>query len=110
MDPGTKTDELLFCTLPSSDLAERVTAWDVLAGRALVGASRSADSATFRFRQDAEVEEELRRLLDLERDCCSVLSWDLVEADGNLVLKITESGELATMLNELIARLRLEVP
>ena len=109
MDTDTGTDELLFCTLPSVDLAERVTAWDVLARRALVGMSRGADSATFRFRQDADVEQELRRLLDLERDCCSVLSWDLVEAEGNLVVTITGPGELATMLDDLIARLRLQV-
>jgi len=108
MEINTKADELLFCTLPSLDLAERVIAWDVLARRALVGTSRGADSATFRFRQDADVEEELRRLLDLERDCCSVLGWDLAQADRNLVLTITGSAELATMLDALIARLRLQ--
>jgi hypothetical protein len=109
METNTKADELLFCTLPSRDLAERVTAWDVLARRALVGMSRGADSATFRFRQDAAVEEELRRLLDLERDCCSVLGWDLAQADRHLVLTITGSAELATLRDALIARLRLQV-
>ena len=108
MGTDTRTDELLFCTLPSADLAERVTAWDVLARRALVGTSRRADGAVFRFRRDAEVEEELRRLLYLERDCCSVLNWNLAEADGNLVLTITGPGELAPILEDLIARLRLQ--
>ena len=109
MDTDSSTDELLFCTLPSVALAERVTAWDVLARRALLGTSRGVDSAAFRFRQDANIEQELRRLLDLERHCCSVLSWNIAEADGNLVLTITGPGELDIMLDELIARLRLQV-
>ena len=107
METDTRTDGLLACTLPSADFDERVTAWDALARHALVGASRAADSATFRFRRDAHVEEELRRLLDLERDCCSVLDWDLGEDDGQLVLTITGPGAVASMLDELVVRLRL---
>ena len=108
METDARTDELLFCALPSVDLAERIAAWDTLARRALVGTSRGADSARFRFRQDAGVAQELQRLLQLERDCCSILSWSIAEADGSLVLTITGPGALATMLDELIARLRLQ--
>ena len=108
METYTTSDKLRFCTLPSVALAERITAWNTLAGRALVGTSRSANSATFRFRQDAGIEQELRRLLELERDCCSVLNWSIAEVDARLVLTITGPGEFATMLDELIARLRLQ--
>jgi hypothetical protein len=105
---GMNTDEhtagLLGCSLPGADFLERKTVWHTLARRALVAAARRAAGAVFRFRKHPDVETELRRLLALERQCCSSLGWDIVDDGSELVLTITGSGETAKMLDEFVTR------
>ena len=54
-----RTNGIQVCSLPGADLSERVTEWETLAKRALVGASRTADIAIFRFDKQLDVQEEL---------------------------------------------------
>lgn len=75
---------------------------ELVAGR--LSDERSALELKVRFKADDEVQRELGRLVAAERDCCGFVAWDLSDAGGQLVLRVT--GE-ATAVDAIDAAFRL---
>jgi hypothetical protein len=75
------------CTLPSKTALQQVAHWRTLKP-AYLRANRQPDSLTIAFGKDDAVSIELQALVAIERDCCSFLTWTIVEADGELHLTV----------------------
>jgi hypothetical protein len=85
---------IVACTLTESGMSERRRRWHELADRAFVSRVVVDRGLRLEFRPDAGVEDELRELALLERDCCRFATWEVGRADGLAVLDVLgETGE-----------------
>ena len=85
--------DLVACSLAPVDLAGRREFWLRLSDRALVEKEPIAAGVRLRFRRLDGVEDELRDLAALERECCSFATWSLTSEDADLRLEVTAEGE-----------------
>jgi hypothetical protein len=91
-------DAELACRLDATSKGTRVARWQALADRALVESARVADGARQRYRGGAAIEEELRELVDLERECCPFLEVRFDRAGRELILKVSGPAEAAPII------------
>jgi hypothetical protein len=93
------------CTLGSADLAAQAAAWARLGDRAMIERTQTADGLRITFRPEAGAEEDLRRLVAVENECCAWATWTVrTDADtstgtGRLVLDIRSTGDGVTTLH-----------
>jgi hypothetical protein len=88
----------IACTLSASDLKDRVGAWQKLMGSGLV--HRDVVTGGIRLSADPGAAAALSELIDLERECCA---WIHFQVDGPVVtLTGDREGEavLAGMFQE----------
>lgn len=89
----------VFCTLSAQDLQSRFGEIGALAGRALL--SHEHDGRTLRLRYSSDAAEELRRLVERERQCCAFLAFSVQEGPDAVYLSITapiDAGEFTPVL------------
>jgi hypothetical protein len=92
------------CTLTAAGLAAQAVRWRRLIARALTGRTETADGLRMSFRSGSGVEDELRRLVAVESECCSWAAW-AVEADaGATVLDVRSAGPGVTALHGMFRR------
>ena len=72
----------LACSLTDAELSERRDEWHAIEG-ALVERTEH-DGVEEAYRRSPELRQELARLVELERRCCTGARWDLRE-DGDLL-------------------------
>ena len=82
----------IACTLSSAGLAAQAGRWERLIARALTGRTETADGLRMSFRPGSGVEEELRRLVAVEAECCSWASWAVETDAGATVLDVRSAG------------------
>ncbi len=82
----------IACTLSSAGLASQAGRWERLIAQALTGRTETADGLRMSFRPGSEVEEELRRLVAVEAECCSWASWAVETDAGATVLDVRSAG------------------
>ena len=82
----------IACTLSPSGLATQAGRWERLIAQALTGRTETADGLRMSFRPEAGVEEELRRLVAVEAECCSWASWAVETDAGATVLDVRSAG------------------
>jgi hypothetical protein len=82
----------IACTLSSAGLAAQAGRWEQLIAQALTGRTETADGLRMSFRPGTEVEEELRRLVAVEAECCSWASWAVETDAGATVLDVRSAG------------------
>jgi hypothetical protein len=87
--------EQIACTLDNGQMSERRQRWHELAGRAFVERNETERGLRLVFRNDTGVEDELRELAGLERDCCAFASWAVSAADGRSVLEVKGTSDEA---------------
>ena len=84
---------VIACSLTADHLPERRRRWEALP---LVERAETACGVRLVFRAEPGVEEELRELAGLERDCCRFAGFE-VSASGELVtLDVTSAGDGVT--------------
>lgn len=83
------------CTLGTGDRAQRAARWEALAARALRQASRTERGLCLVFDADPGVEDELRSLIALERECCGFARWSVSAAGRRLTLEISGDSQAA---------------
>jgi len=81
------------CSLTQSGMSERRSRWHELAGRALVGRVVTDRGLRLEFRQEPGVEDELRELALLERDCCRFADWKVGTAAALAVLDVAGKSD-----------------
>ncbi len=86
------------CTLTSADLAARAGRWEQLAARAMTGRTETARGLRISFRAEPGAEEELRKLVAVENECCAWADWMVEAHGGQLVLDVRSHGDgIATL-------------
>jgi hypothetical protein len=80
------------CTLSSSDLAAQAGRWERLIARAMTERTETADGLRLSFRPEPGVEEELRGLVAVEKECCAWAAWAVDTSAGAPVLDVRSTG------------------
>ena len=91
----SKDRPAVACTLGTGDRARRAARWAALTARALRQASRTERGLRLVFGAGPGVEDELRSLAALERDCCAFARWSVTAADRRLTLEVSGDSEEA---------------
>jgi hypothetical protein len=99
-EPGSAPSRAIVCSLGGAAMAGRFEQWRDLARRARVAGAPHPQGAVLRYRRQPGVEDELRRLVALEADCCAFLAFDLVAAGAELRLTVTGPAEAAPLIRE----------
>lgn len=81
------------CTLRPLEMAGRREAWEEVADAALVDRRSTEQGAELWFRALPGVEERVRELADLERECCGFATFSVRPLDESVILEVTSSGE-----------------
>jgi hypothetical protein len=87
--------DVVACALGQEALAERRERWQALHARAGIDIVSSLSGLRLTFRADRGVEEELRDLAALERECCAFAAWSVRSEDGQVVLDVRGESDLA---------------
>jgi len=90
----------IACTLSASDLVDREGAWRKLLGSGLV--KRDRVPGGIRLSAAPGAAEALIQLIDLERDCCAWINFDV--SDGS-VATLTAEGDGEAVLAGMFASL-----
>jgi hypothetical protein len=80
------------CRLSPADLAAQADRWTRLIARALAERTETADGLRMSFRPEPGVEEELRRLVATETECCPWAAWAMETNAEVTVLDVRSTG------------------
>jgi hypothetical protein len=86
---------VVACSLQADERPERRRRWERLTAGAAVEASETERGLRLTVRRTRALEDELRQLASLERECCAFAAWSVSTADDRLVLEIGGDGEEA---------------
>jgi len=89
-EPGD--GEPVACTLSSAGQAAQAGRWDRLIALAMTERAQTADGLRLSFRPGPGVEDELRGLVAVERECCSWAAWTVETNAGATVLDVRSTG------------------
>jgi hypothetical protein len=94
---------VIACTLRSGEQPERRRRWLALTDRALAECTPNPDGVRLVFNAAPGVQEELRALAELERDCCAFASFRVTASGERVTLDVTSSGAGVAAVHELFA-------
>ncbi len=80
------------CSLGRDDLTQRQARWERLTARTAVERAPTDRGLRLVFGREPGVEEELRELAALERECCAFADWSVSESGGSVVLDVGGSS------------------
>ena len=73
--------------------SDRQNDWRELAKSAGVDVQTTADGLRLRFLEGPGIEQEVRRLARLERQCCAFADWAVQVGEDHVTLNITAASE-----------------
>lgn len=88
-------EAVVACSLNRGELTERGERWGALAGRAFVERVPTERGLQLVFLRDEGVEDELRELAELERECCAFADWTVGTDGERAVLDVSGSSDEA---------------
>jgi len=94
------------CSLTSADLAAQTGRWERLAARTMIDRAETAHGVRISFRPEPGAEEELRRLVAVEHECCRWADWTVEATAGQLILDVRSSGEGVGALHSMFTGLQ----
>jgi hypothetical protein len=94
---------VIACSLTPHELPERRRRWLALADRALTGRDPTEGGVRLTFSAQPGVEQELRDLAALERECCGFASFAVSAFSEHVTLEVTSAGDGVTAVRELFA-------
>jgi len=95
----------IACSLDREGLAKRGKRWLELGARAAVEVAATDRGLRLAFRADEGVEDELRRLAKLERECCAFADWSLHVGGEEITLELAAEGEAVPVVREMLSGL-----
>ena len=98
------------CTLTAAGIAAQGDRWQRLAARALTERTETVRGLRLSFRPQPGAEEELRRLVAAENQCCPWAEWAVTTRAGLIVLDVRSSGEGIAALHSMFTGLHPAPP
>ncbi len=92
---------LIACTLTSAGLAAQACRWEQLITAAMTEIAETADGLRLSFRPEPGIEEELRRLVAVENECCRWAAWAVETSAEATVLDVRSTGPGIAALRQL---------
>jgi len=83
----------LACELGPLDGRTPLLRWQALRDRAAPAAQLRDGQLEVRYQPGPGGQEELRSLTDADQECCSFVTWSVVELEGHPVLLVTSPAE-----------------
>ena len=93
----------IACTLSAAGMADRAEWLQRLGAESLLSGERRDDRLELRF--DAPAEDEIRRWVEAESECCAFLGFDLDPTADELRLSVTGPSGAEPVLDGLLAAL-----
>jgi hypothetical protein len=94
---------VIACSLTTDELPERRRRWLSLTDEALTAHAQIEGGVRLTFRAAPGVEEEVRELAALERDCCAFATFDVNASADRVTLDVISSGDGVTAVRELFS-------
>ena len=91
---------VIACSLPAEQLPARRRRWQALP---LAERTETADGVRLTFRAEPGVERELRKLAELERECCGFAKFQVSTSGARILLVVTSSGDGVTAVREIFS-------
>lgn len=88
----------IACSLTGPELAERRLTILNAVRKARVRAVRLTTGYAYEF--DVEMLEQVRSLVELERQCCSFLTFNLIDSEGAVRLEVTGPPEATSLIED----------
>ena len=85
----------IACSLERGKMAQQHVRWQALHTRAGIDVVPSGRGIRLSFRRGPGVEEELRKLVALERSCCGFADWSISSDSEQVVLEVTGDSDEA---------------
>ncbi len=98
-------DTPIACTLTSSGLATQSERWRRLAALALIERIETENGLRITFRSSPDVEDELRALVAVERECCAWADWNVETTPELVALDVRSTGDGITTLHAMFTSL-----
>jgi hypothetical protein len=95
--------EAIACGLNGDDKGAQMRRWLRLSSQAGLGRAETEDGVLIRFRDEPVAERELRALVAVESDCCAWARWQVLRADGELVMRVSSTPTGAVALHAMFA-------
>jgi hypothetical protein len=89
--------------LGANDLAALAQRWRAVRSEAGLGRQTTRAGLRLEFRADAGVEDELRALVAVERECCAWATWFVERQAERLLVVVASSGEGVVALHGMFA-------
>jgi MerR family transcriptional regulator, copper efflux regulator len=89
------------CTLTSAGLAAQAARWERLIAGSMTERTQTSDGLRMSFRPEPGVEEELRRLVAVENECCPWAAWTMETNAGATVLDVRSIGPGIAALHDM---------
>jgi len=89
--------EGLSCTLPGSELVQRIEEWRQVAAQAR-SRTLGRNSVVAVYPLEKELRSKLDRLIEAEKDCCSFMTFDVNEADDQLIVELSVPEQMRHVL------------
>ncbi|MDQ3766948.1 MAG: hypothetical protein M3346_06340 [Actinomycetota bacterium] len=96
----TAQDLPIACSLNGSEVVRREQEWKKLLAGALVERSAIPGGVELRFGASPQTASQLRRLIELEKECCGWIQWAIAEEDGLVVEATASQDQGVRLLNE----------
>lgn len=100
---GQEDAPAIACQLGEDETGTQAKRWIRLGRDAGLERIETEGGLRIRFRDEPTVEKELRALIAVERNCCSWAHWEILRADGDLVLKVSSTPEGAAALHTMFS-------
>jgi hypothetical protein len=92
---------VIACSLTAEDLPERRRRWRALLEGSLLERTEIPGGVRLGLRAGDGVEQELRALAALERQCCAFASFEVSATEARVTLDVTSSADGVAAVREL---------
>jgi hypothetical protein len=99
-------EHVISCTLPPGELRARGERWRQLGDRADAEVMTIPTGLRLRFPASQDIEQEVRELARLERECCSFAEWEVIADGSGVCLDVTAEGDAVSAVQRMFASLR----
>ncbi len=99
--PQIAEGDPIACSLDHLGARDRRLEWQHLIRSSLSSRSETPTGVRLAFVASPELDRQLAKLVELERECCAFARWTITREDGETVLRADSDGEGAHAIQQI---------